>query len=97
MEPGERIAVLVHRQWRLGCLHRVRAVRRVGAPPERSEAPTAAIQFAHDIGIPCQSTDANTIVRWTDVNRRGGHFAALEEPELLINDIRDFLRSLRPN
>jgi hypothetical protein len=25
----------------------------------------------------------------------GGHFAALEQPDLLVNDIRKFLRSLR--
>jgi pimeloyl-ACP methyl ester carboxylesterase len=66
-----------------------------GVPPANSGVPTAAIQFAHDIGIRSQSTDANTIVRWTDINDRGGHFAALEEPELLTNDIREFLRDLR--
>jgi hypothetical protein len=27
----------------------------------------------------------------------GGHFAALEQPDLLVNDIRKFLRSLRYN
>jgi hypothetical protein len=26
---------------------------------------------------------------------RGGHFAALEEPELLVDDIRQFFRLLR--
>lgn len=26
---------------------------------------------------------------------RGGHFAALEEPELLVDDIRSFFRPLR--
>lgn len=26
---------------------------------------------------------------------RGGHFAALEQPELLIDDIRSFARTLR--
>ncbi|KGJ72933.1 hypothetical protein GY21_11955 [Cryobacterium roopkundense] len=35
-----------------------------------------------------QSTHANTIVRWSDVGNRGGHFAALEEPQLLIDDLR---------
>ena len=66
-----------------------------GAPPANSGVPTAAIQFAHDVGIRSRSTAANTIVRWTDVNDRGGHFAALEEPGLLIDDIRQFLRPLR--
>jgi pimeloyl-ACP methyl ester carboxylesterase len=27
---------------------------------------------------------------------RGGHFAAFEQPEILVNEIRDGLRSLRP-
>jgi hypothetical protein len=26
---------------------------------------------------------------------RGGHFAALEQPELLVEDVRAFFRSLR--
>jgi pimeloyl-ACP methyl ester carboxylesterase len=34
------------------------------------------------------------IARWT-VMPRGGHFAALEEPELLADDIRQFFRPLR--
>ena len=66
-----------------------------GAPPANSGVPTAAIQFAHDVGIRSLSGDANTIVRWTDVNDRGGHFAALEQPGLLVADIRQFLRDVR--
>jgi pimeloyl-ACP methyl ester carboxylesterase len=34
------------------------------------------------------------IERWTEMPR-GGHFAALEEPELLAGDIREFFRPLR--
>lgn len=34
------------------------------------------------------------IARWT-VMPRGGHFAALEEPDLLAHDIREFFRPLR--
>jgi pimeloyl-ACP methyl ester carboxylesterase len=34
------------------------------------------------------------IVRWTEMPR-GGHFAAMEEPELLVEDVRAFFRSLR--
>jgi epoxide hydrolase len=64
-----------------------------GAPPVG--VPTAAIQFAHDVGIRARSSEANTIVRWTDITDRGGHFAALEEPELLVADIRQFLRGVR--
>ena len=34
------------------------------------------------------------IVHWTTMPR-GGHFAAMEEPELLLQDIREFFRPLR--
>ena len=34
------------------------------------------------------------IARWTDMPR-GGHFAALEQPELLLDDVRAFFRELR--
>ncbi len=63
-------------------------------PMANSGVPTGVIVFAHDIGIRRYAEQAATIVRWTDVDR-GGHFAALEEPELLIADVREFFRSLR--
>lgn len=66
-----------------------------GATPANSGVPTAAIQFAHDIGIRRIAEQTNTVVRWTDVEDRGGHFAALEEPEVLAADLREFLRPLR--
>jgi pimeloyl-ACP methyl ester carboxylesterase len=65
-----------------------------GAPKPNSGVPTAAIVFAHDVGIRRYAETENTITRWTDVDR-GGHFAALEEPEALTNDIRAFFRDLR--
>jgi pimeloyl-ACP methyl ester carboxylesterase len=34
------------------------------------------------------------IARWTEFDR-GGHFAALEEPDLLVDDVRAFFRPLR--
>jgi pimeloyl-ACP methyl ester carboxylesterase len=34
------------------------------------------------------------LVRWTEMPR-GGHFAALEEPDLLVNDVREFFRTMR--
>lgn len=66
-----------------------------GQVAENSGVPTAAIQFAHDIGIRHLAEQANTIVRWTDIEDRGGHFAALEEPNILITDIREFIRPFR--
>jgi pimeloyl-ACP methyl ester carboxylesterase len=34
------------------------------------------------------------IARWTEMPR-GGHFAALEAPELLVEDVRAFFAPLR--
>jgi len=34
------------------------------------------------------------IKRWTKMPK-GGHFAALEQPDLLVDDIRAFARTLR--
>lgn len=65
------------------------------ATPKDSGVPTAVMCFAHDIGIRRFIEEAHTIVRWTDVTDRGGHFAALEEPGLLVNDVREFVRGLR--
>ncbi|GAB2597612.1 epoxide hydrolase family protein [Kribbella endophytica] len=65
-----------------------------GAKLENSGVPTAAIIFAHDVCIRRYAEQENTIVRWTDVDQ-GGHFAALEEPELLLADVREFFRTVR--
>ena len=35
------------------------------------------------------------IQRWTEMPK-GGHFAALEQPELLLKDVREFFRTIRP-
>ncbi|WP_433731226.1 epoxide hydrolase family protein [Nocardia sp. CA-129566] len=65
-----------------------------GTPRPNSGVPTAAILFAHDVCIRRYSEPENTITRWIDVDH-GGHFAALEEPVILTNDIREFFRDLR--
>ncbi|WP_458690730.1 epoxide hydrolase family protein [Nocardia tengchongensis] len=65
-----------------------------GAPAANSGVPTGVIAFAHDVCIRRYCEPSNTITRWVDVDR-GGHFAALEEPEILVGDIREFFRDLR--
>jgi epoxide hydrolase len=65
-----------------------------GAPKANSGVPTGVIVFAHDVAVRRFDEQANTIVRWTDVDR-GGHFAALEEPATLIDDVRAFFRDVR--
>lgn len=66
-----------------------------GEAKSGSGVPTAVIAFAHDVGLRFVDERSNRITRWTDVPDRGGHFAALEEPDTLIQDVREFLRPLR--
>jgi pimeloyl-ACP methyl ester carboxylesterase len=66
-----------------------------GAVKEPSGVPTGVIMFAHDVGIRRYAERENTITRWTDITDRGGHFAALEEPNALIDDLGEFFRPLR--
>ena len=63
---------------------------------ERVEVPTAAALFpAELLSWPPRSYAERVynITRWTEMPR-GGHFAALEQPDLLINDLRKFLKCL---
>jgi pimeloyl-ACP methyl ester carboxylesterase len=66
-----------------------------GGPEPSSGVPTAVIVFAHDVGLRFAEEKNHNIKRWTDVADRGGHFAALEEPEMLLEDVRAFFGSLR--
>jgi pimeloyl-ACP methyl ester carboxylesterase len=63
-------------------------------PLTRSPVPTAVANFAGDTAIRHWADEANTVVRWSEFDR-GGHFAALEAPDLLTGDIREFFRMLR--
>jgi pimeloyl-ACP methyl ester carboxylesterase len=68
------------------------------AKDERIGAPSAVCLFAAD---PVSAMPPEWIERaYADLRRftempRGGHFAAMEEPELLAEDIRSFFRPLR--
>ena len=68
------------------------------APPlsRRVEVPTACAVFPKEISIPPRrwAEAQYNVTRWTEMPR-GGHFAALEEPQLLADDIRAFFRTLR--
>lgn len=65
-------------------------------PKEICSAPVGVCVFAHDIVQPIRSLAEKNlnIVRWTEFER-GGHFAALEVPDDLVNDLRAFFRPLR--
>ncbi len=65
-------------------------------PGERCETPTA---FANFPGEPLYKAPprsfaerAYNIVRWTEMPR-GGHFAAMEEPDLYVDEVRDWARA----
>jgi pimeloyl-ACP methyl ester carboxylesterase len=65
-----------------------------GQAAQRSAVPTAVAVFPGDTTIrPLAERDHN-VVRWTEFNR-GGHFAAMEAPDLLAGDVRDFFRLFR--
>lgn len=65
-----------------------------GAPVRKSDVPTAAAIFPGDLSVRKLAEDAHNIVRWTEFDR-GGHFAAMEAPDLLIADVREFFHALR--
>ena len=63
---------------------------------ERVSVPTACALFPKEITVPPRRwVEARyNLVQWT-VMPRGGHFAAMEEPELLVEDVRKFFGALR--
>jgi pimeloyl-ACP methyl ester carboxylesterase len=65
-----------------------------GAWPQPSGVPTGVALFAEDISIRRYAEQSNNIVRWSEFDR-GGHFAALEAPDLLVGDVREFFRPHR--
>ncbi len=65
-------------------------------PPAQSTVPTGVTVFPYEIAPPIRrfAEQSNNIVHWTEFDR-GGHFPAMEEPDLLIGDVRQFFRQLR--
>jgi len=63
----------------------------------RIETPTAIAHFPKEMSAwpPRSYVDRLfNVKRWTHMSK-GGHFAALEQPDLLVDDIRAFARTLR--
>ena len=61
-----------------------------------AQVPTGFASFPHDIHPPPRAWVERffNLQRWTQMPR-GGHFGAMEQPELLAEDIRAFFRPLR--
>jgi pimeloyl-ACP methyl ester carboxylesterase len=65
--------------------------------PEISATPMGIAVFPHEIAPPIRrfaERENTNIVHWSEFDR-GGHFAAMEEPDLLVGDIREFFRQVR--
>jgi pimeloyl-ACP methyl ester carboxylesterase len=61
----------------------------------RSQVPAAVALFPADAPFPREWAERNVnLKRWTKMPR-GGHFAALEEPELFVSDLREFFQNFR--
>lgn len=63
---------------------------------EPSSVPSGVAQFPYEIFPPIRrfAERSNNIVHWTEFEH-GGHFAAMEQPDLLVGDVRAFFQSLR--
>jgi pimeloyl-ACP methyl ester carboxylesterase len=64
---------------------------------ERVSVPLGVASFPRELPMPPRSWVERVfpVSRWTEMSA-GGHFAALEQPELLAEEVRAFFRPLRP-
>jgi epoxide hydrolase len=61
----------------------------------RNEVPTGvAVSLNMDVTIRRWAERENNIVHWTEVER-GGHFLAMENPQLFVRDVRAFFAKVR--
>ncbi|NNH68882.1 epoxide hydrolase [Nocardia uniformis] len=65
-----------------------------GAEVDNSGVPTGVAVFPSGTVIRGIAEKQHTVVHWSEFDR-GGHFAAMETPDLLTTDVRDFFRKLR--
>ena len=61
--------------------------------PERVELPVGASIFPHDPPA-SRSWSIPNLIYWNELDR-GGHFASLEEPALLAQELRAFAHKVR--
>jgi pimeloyl-ACP methyl ester carboxylesterase len=65
-----------------------------GEWPRPSQVPTGVAVFAEDVAQRFSGEQLYNIVHWSEFET-GGHFAAMETPDLLVADISEFFSSLR--
>ena len=66
----------------------------MSAPKTPSLVPTGVAAFPNDPAMRRFAQRADTIIHWSEFER-GGHFAALEAPDLFVEDVRTFFSMLR--
>ncbi|MFF2522520.1 epoxide hydrolase family protein [Streptomyces liangshanensis] len=60
----------------------------------RGTVPTAVLVSRRDVTVRRWAERDHNVVRWTELGR-GGHFLAMEAPELLVGDVRAFFAEVR--
>jgi pimeloyl-ACP methyl ester carboxylesterase len=65
-----------------------------GQKTEYSDVPSGVAVFRTDFGVRAIAERDHNVVHWSQFDR-GGHFAAMEAPDLLVGDVRTFFRALR--
>jgi pimeloyl-ACP methyl ester carboxylesterase len=65
-----------------------------GQPVGKSDVPTGVAVFPGDAGIHRVAEREHNVIHWSEFDR-GGHFAAMEAPDLLVDDVRAFFRLVR--
>jgi hypothetical protein len=66
-----------------------------GDRPAPSAVPSGVASLLGDRAVRGLAELSNTITHWSQFPT-GGHFASLQAPELLVTDIREFFRTVRP-
>jgi epoxide hydrolase len=64
------------------------------AATARGTVPTGVLVSTHDVTIRPWAERDHNVVHWTELGR-GGHFLAMEAPDLLADDVRRFFRKVR--
>ncbi len=64
------------------------------SPKPRGTVPTGVAVFPTDFSVRPLAEPVHNVVRWSEFDR-GGHFAALEAPDLLVAELRAFFAGLR--
>ncbi|MDA8371456.1 MAG: epoxide hydrolase [Nocardiopsaceae bacterium] len=64
------------------------------AAGQRGTVPTGVLVSTHDVTIRRWAERDHNIVHWRELDR-GGHFLAMEAPDLLVGDVRAFFQKVR--